>query len=91
MEPKKTGRITIKSLSEAFEKEIKYLKNKIDDLEEQISNSDTKVKDLEKKFSQKTEVCETSDEINKNCKVCGRIFDSKSSLKKHMEDCHTIL
>ena len=43
MEAKKSNRITIKSLSEEFKKEIEFLKERVKHLEKKDEESDTKL------------------------------------------------
>jgi uncharacterized Fe-S radical SAM superfamily protein PflX len=80
MEAKKNGRMTIKVLSEEFEKEIKSLKGIVKLLEKRLDDSERKVEILEEKLGEKEEVVEHSLEIEIKCKVCEFKCESKQSL-----------
>ena len=66
MEAKKNARITIKSLSEVFEKEMTCMKDKVNDLEEKLLGSEAKIKNLEEKLSQNVKVYEKNEENDTN-------------------------
>ena len=88
MEAKTNGRITIKMLSEHFDKEMKIMKETIISLEKRLNDSDNKVKSLEEKFPKKEEAPKNSDKVQKECKICQQIFESRKSLKSHIKVCH---
>ena len=71
-----------------FEKEITCMKDKVNDLEEKLLGSEAKIKNLEEKLSRNVKVYEKNEENDTNCKVCGKTFDSKKNLDKHIGDCH---
>ena len=63
MEAKKSGRLTIKNLSDEVYKEIKTLKTTLTSLEKRLDDSEQKVKHLEEKLAQKAEEIEKPEEM----------------------------
>ena len=66
--------MTIKILSEKFDKEIKHLKETVNNLANRLENSNTKIKALEDKLVQKQEDYEKLEEIEIVCKICKQIY-----------------
>ena len=78
MEAKNTGRITVKMLSEMFEKEVKGLKEMVKVLEKRLNESDVKVKQLEEKVGVKEKELAKCAEKEIKCKACEKIFDKET-------------
>ena len=53
MEAKNNGIMTVKILSEMFDKEVKCLKETVKVLEKRLNDSDEKVKQLEEKWGER--------------------------------------
>ena len=85
MEAKKNGRITIKSLSEEFNKEVKYLKETVTNLGKRLNDSETKINILEEKLSKNQEVFVKD---GKECYKCDEKFTNISELNKHVQRKH---
>ena len=88
MEAKNSGRMTVKILSERFDKEVKNLKETVKILEKRLNESDEKVKQLEEKLAENKEEPLNHDEREIKCKVCEQIFEKENRLKKHVKVCH---
>ena len=85
MEANKTGKMTIKKLSEEFHKEVKHLTNTVISLEKRLEESETKVKDLEEKINDKNEHIVKD---KKECYKCGETCMNISELNKHVQSKH---
>ena len=88
MEAKKNGRMTIRILSEEFEKEVKSLKGIVKLLEKRLDDSEKKVEILEDKLGKREEVVENCLDKEIECKVCEFKCESKQNLKKHIKENH---
>ena len=84
MEAKKNTRITVKSLSEVFEKEMKGMKDKINNLEEKLIDSEAKIQILEDKLTHNAEK-----EIHKNIDGLENVKNVNRNLKTHFDTNHT--
>ena len=89
MEAGKNPKLSLKSLSQEINiirkdlPELKYLKEKIINLEKRLDISEEKVKCLEEKILKK-QVGSTKD-----CNRCDKVFDSEKNLKLHIAEIHT--